>query len=175
MNNTKNWLDELKVRVSYGEVGNTAISPYSTLSTLGRKPYIFGETNGINTYRPDIVANRNIAWEVSKTINFGADFSIFNQRLSGSIELYKTNTTNLIMDKKLPAITGFSRITDNIGETQNKGIELSLQGYVFRSKSLNYKIDATWSLNEEKIVDLFLHQDDINNNWFIGKPISVQI
>ena len=118
------WLDQLKLRVSYGSVGNQAVAPYQTQGLLGRTAYAWGTTAAFG-YRPNTIGNPDLQWESSTTRNIGIDFSIFTGRVYGSIEVYQVNTTDLLLADQLPTSTGFSAVTRNVGETQNQGIELS--------------------------------------------------
>lgn len=129
------WISNLKLRYAYGTVGNQAIDPYSTLAGLGSYGYQFGEGGkGIYAYRPDKLVNKKLGWEITNTNNIGLDFGLFNNRISGYIEFYDTRTKDLLMQRSIPLTTGFSRIWQNIGKTQNKGIELSLNGILVDTK-----------------------------------------
>ena len=166
------WLSNLKIRLSYGEVGNQAISVYQTIASLGSYPVLFGD-NGLYAYRPDMLVNRELGWERTKTINMGVDFGFFNNRLSGTIDVYKSTTSDLLMRRSLPTTIGFSNIYDNIGSTENQGIEVSLNGTIVKNKDWSLDAYANFSYNKNKIVQLATDKDDITNGWFVGKPISV--
>lgn len=168
------WISNLKLRYAYGTVGNQAIDPYSTLAGLGSYGYQFGEGGkGIYAYRPDKLVNKKLSWEITHTNNIGLDFGLFNNRLSGYIEFYDTRTKDLLMQRSIPLTTGFSRIWQNIGKTQNRGIELSLNGILVDTKDIQWDMNLNMSVNENKIISLTNDQDDISNKWFIGKPINV--
>lgn len=168
------WFSNLKLRYAYGTVGNQAIDPYSTLAGLGSYGYKFGENGtGIYTYRPDKLVNKELGWEITHTHNIGIDFGFFHNRLSGSLEVYDTRTKDLLMQRSIPTTTGFSKIWQNIGKTQNKGIEFSLNGILMNKKDLQWDMNFSLSINENKILDLSNGKDDITNKWFIGKPINV--
>lgn len=162
----------LKLRASYGEVGNQAISPYQTLTTLSQGTYSWGG-EGIYTWRPSEIANKNLGWEVSKTTNIGVDFNMFKNKLSGGIDLYRTINEDLLMRRVLPENTGFSSIWQNIGKTKNQGIEVALSSNVITQKEFNWTLTGTVSRNWNEIIDLADEQDDKGNQWFIGEPISV--
>ena len=166
------WLSNLKVRLSYGEVGNQAISVYQTISSLGSYPVLFGD-NGLYAYRPDHLVNKELGWERTKTTNFGIDFGFFNNRLSGSVEIYKSSTSDLLMRRSLPTTIGFSSIYDNIGSTQNKGIEINLNASILETSKISLNAYGTLSFNKNKITKLATEEDDIANGWFVGQPISV--
>ena len=173
-------VEMLKLRLSYGANGNNAISRYTTLDRLyatnGVK-YIFGDgSTAVNSaYLPqDGIGNPNLRWETTYTANVGIDFLFFRGRLGGSVDAYLSNTKDLLMTRTVPIMNGYSKIWDNIGATQNKGIELTLNTVNVRSNNFTWNTDFNFFLNRDKIVELRGDgKDDINNKWFIGKPLSV--
>ena len=173
-------VEMLKLRLSYGANGNNAISRYTTLDRLyatnGVK-YIFGDgSTAVNSaYLPqDGIGNPNLRWETTYTANVGIDFLFFRGRLGGSLDAYLSNTKDLLMTRTVPIMNGYSKIWDNIGATQNKGIELTLNTVNVRSNNFTWNTDFNFFLNRDKIVELRGDgKDDINNKWFIGKPLSV--
>lgn len=168
----QNLLSSLKFRLSYGEVGNQAISPYQTLTTLSQKTYNWGES-GIFTWQPSGIANANLGWEVSKTSNVGVDFGFNNVEVFGSVEYYHTTNSDLLMQQRLPGTTGFSSIWQNIGETVNQGIELSLSTHLISKKDFQWGVGTMISRNWNEITKLTGDKDDRSNQWFIGEPIGV--
>lgn len=166
-----NWISNLKLRLSYGEVGNQAISPYQTLSSLDSYPVLFG-SNGLYAYRPSSITNKELGWEKTRTFNLGIDFGFFNDRLSGSIDAYIAKTSDLLMQRAIPITIGYSSIADNIGSTENRGIELSLNGTIVDNRNWNVSAFGNISYNKNKITKLSTDEDDITNGWFIGRPIS---
>ena len=174
------WVDMLKIRLSYGANGNNAISRYQTLdrlySTNGVK-YIWGDTSSAvnSAYLPsDGIGNPDLRWETTYTANVGLDFSFFNGRLSGSLDMYLSNTYDLLMTRTVPIMNGYSKIWDNVGQTRNKGVELTLNSDNIRKKNFTWSTDFTFSLNRDEIVELRGDgKDDVNNKWFIGQPLSV--
>lgn len=172
-------LTNLKLRASYGSVGNEAISPYGSIASADQWDYY---TSGrLSGYTPgSVLSNPKLKWETSTTLNLAVDFGFFNNRLSGTVEWYKTNTKDLLVDRSISSVTGYSTIKDNIGEIQNKGLEIQLEGTVVQSRNLNIQLGMTFSRNRNKILKLFGNldgdgkEDDYPlNNWFIGQPISV--
>lgn len=172
MQGTRSWLSNLKLRISYGEVGNQAISVYQTLASLGTYSVLFGE-NGLYAYRPDRLVNKDLGWERTGTLNVGIDFGFFNNRLSGSVDVYKAKTSDLLMQRSLPTTIGFSQIYDNIGSTENRGVEVNLNASIIESSDFTLDAYGTFAYNKNKITKLATEEDDITNRWFIGKPISV--
>jgi TonB-linked SusC/RagA family outer membrane protein len=176
--NNANWIDLLKLRVSYGANGNQAITPYRTLDRLySNVKYIWGDAGtAVNTayLASDGVGNPNLKWETTYSTNVGLDFQFFKNRLSGTIDAYMSRTKDLLMIRTVPIMNGYSRIYDNIGETQNKGIEVTLNSVNLRGRDFTWSSTAVFSLNRDKIVELRGDgKDDINNNWFIGQPLRV--
>lgn len=169
--NDVRWLSNLKLRLSYGEVGNQAISPYQTLSSLDSYPVLFG-ANGLYAYRPSSITNKELGWEKTRTFNLGLDFGLWGDRLTGSIDAYVAKTTDLLMQRSIPITIGYSSIADNIGSTQNKGIELALNGVIVKNRNWDVSAFGNIAYNQNKIVQLSTDEDDIFNGWFIGRPIS---
>jgi TonB-linked SusC/RagA family outer membrane protein len=168
-----NWLSNLKLRVSYGVSGNQGIAPYQTQGSLSRSTYAWDETPAYG-YRSSTLANPDLKWESTETYNLGLDFGFLKGRINGSLEVYNTNTFDLIMLRLLPINTGYNQVLENVGSTNNKGFELSLNTVNIDKNNFKWNSDLSFYLNREKIVELFNGQvDDIGNRWFIGNPIHV--
>jgi TonB-dependent starch-binding outer membrane protein SusC len=167
-------IDLLKLRVGYGQTSNQAINPYATLGQLTSRPYNFGGTYSMG-YFVSSLPNYNLGWEYSLTWNFGLDFAVLKNRLYGTVEYYITDTKDILLNLNLPPTSGVSSFMANIGETQNKGLELTLGGVILK----NYKgftWDANFNLyaNRNKLVALASGQTrDESNWWFVGYPIDV--
>lgn len=170
-NNTS--IDQLKLRASWGAIGNQAITPYQTQALLGRTAYAWDNTAAFG-YRPNTIGNPDLRWETSTTSNAGLDFSFFRGKVSGSAEYYVTNTTNLLAPQPLPTSIGFGGFTTNIGETQNTGIELTLSTVNVDRGDFQWTSDLIFNRNTESIVSLANGKvDDIGAGRFIGQPLSV--
>ena len=170
---TINWINELKPRFSYGVVGNSSVNPYTTSGPLSRNPYVFGSAAAIG-YLPQLVQNPLLKWEQTAETNIGLDFGFLKNRLSGSIELYKQNTSDLIFLKTLPAVSGYVQKIENIGKTRNKGIEITLSATPVQRGDFSWTADINWAKNKEEIVELINgKQDMVANSLFIGKPSQV--
>ena len=168
------FLTNLKLRLGWGQTGNSAVDPYQTMGGLLLQKYNFGGTNAIGYY-PNIMPNENLTWETTAQTNLGIDFGFFNNRLSGSIDLYLQRTKDLLMSRQLPVVSGYESVMANIGKTQNKGIEIALSSVNLESeKGLNWTTDLMVYANKEEIIELYNgKKDDIGNKWFIGQPIDV--
>ncbi|QXU44255.1 TonB-dependent receptor [Pedobacter sp. D749] len=163
----------LKLRISYGKTGNEAVGVYNTITTEGssRSPF-----NGISTIGviPNNLGNISLQWETTKTANIGLDFGILNNRINGSIEAYQNKTSGLLLNRSLPIITGYSKVSENIGKTTNKGLELTLNTQNIAGKDFRWETMFVFATNKNKITDLYGDgKDDLGNRWFIGKPIRV--
>ncbi len=167
------WINLLKVRAGYGETSNQAVNPYATLGALSTRPYNFGTTNSTGVYVTEL-PNPNLGWEFSTTWNYGLDFGFFNNRLSGTIEYYKTHTKDLLQRVGLPATSGVSSYVANVGETENKGYEISLNGVILDNpKGLSWTVGVNLYSNKNKLVALASgSQRDEANSWFVGYNIN---
>ena len=174
------WIDNLKLRIGYGETSNQSINPYSTLGGLAVRNYNFGDTYKAGYY-VNALPNEELGWEYSKTWNFGLDFSLFKGRLSGSFEYYIQKTNDILLDVSLPSTSGVSSYTGNIGNTENKGFEFTLNGIIIDNKNgWNWEAGINLYANRNKLTKLTgaLDEDgkpvpDEGNRWFPGYPIDV--
>jgi TonB-linked SusC/RagA family outer membrane protein len=176
MNNV-DWLDNLKLRAGYGETSNQAIAPYQTRGSLATRPYNFGDaTSGFitGTY-VSMSPNDQLGWEYSTTWNYGLDFTLFHNRLSGTAEYYITDTKDVLLPISLPVTSGVTSYMANAGNTQNKGFELSLNGIILKNvNGWTWEAGVNFYTNKNKIVSLASGENqNIDNAWFKGSPINV--
>lgn len=170
------WVDNLKIRLGWGQTSNQAVSPYATLGRLALRPYNFGNTTTIGAYVSE-VPNPELGWEFSSTYNIGLDFSLLNNRLTGSADYYVVNTNDLLMRVNLPSTSGVGSYWDNIGKSQNKGLEISLNGVLMEDRNgWSWDAGLNFYSNRNKIVELTPEQGrdgrDESNAWFVGYPIN---
>jgi TonB-linked SusC/RagA family outer membrane protein len=167
------FVNNLKLRVSYGTNGNQAVSSYSSLATLSSAPYQSG-SNVYPGYIPNSLANGELSWESKKTLSFGLDYSLFKNRIQGTLDFYKSDTKDLLLERNISSVQGFTSVLQNIGKTANKGVELNITTTNIQKKDFKWSTSFNISYNENKIVDLYGDgKDDIGNKWFIGQPIRV--
>lgn len=186
------WLNYGKLRLSYGINGNRDIGRYSALADLNSGKYLEinpdGTTNVVSQLYVTTMANPNLKWEQTAAFNIGLDFSVLNEVLNGSVDAYKGKTTNLLVDRSLPDVVGFSNVQTNLGEVDNRGLEISLNSTNIRRKNFSWNTTFNFSLNRNKIVHLYGNMvdvtnadghvigqeeaSDISNRWFIGHPID---
>jgi TonB-linked SusC/RagA family outer membrane protein len=167
-------LDALKLRVSYGSTGNNGISPYQTFSTLQKGAYSFGQS-GVNGFLPNSIANPKLEWETTRELNIGLDFGFFNNRITGAVEHYISNTKNLLLTRSIPGSTGYTNVLENIGATRNKGWEFTLSTINIATKSgFRWQTDLNVGINKNAITKLYGDgKDDLGNSWLIGQPINI--
>lgn len=178
MAGTSKWLDQLKLRLSYGSNGNQAISAYQTLDRLSAvKKYLFGDeatpVNGV--YLPtNGVGNPNLKWETTNTFNAGLDYSFLNGRLLGSFDFYVSNTKDLLMSRSVPYMNGYRSIMDNIGSTRNIGLEFVLTSVNIRNKDFEWRTTFNLAWNKDEITKLADNAtQDLTNKWFVGESSRV--
>ncbi|MEZ5038461.1 MAG: TonB-dependent receptor [Saprospiraceae bacterium] len=167
-----NVFSNLKMRLSYGVVGNSSVRPYQTQANISQTAYDFGGTPAYG-FAINNLANRDLVWEKSKEINFGLDMGFFGGRVAASVELYKRNTEDLILPDKLPTSTGFSDVTANVGEIQNSGIELALNTVNMVRSNFKWNTTITVTHNNDKVVKLAGGiTEDIGNLRFVGESVK---
>lgn len=172
-------LDRAKLRASYGESGNQAITPYQTMPTMSNGYYLDNKGNPLVGFYPNKLADPTLSWETTRQFNLGLDFSFLKGRISGSFDTFFATTVDLLLNKKIPQPNGVGSIRQNIGKTRSHGVELSLSTINVKTKDFTWTTDFNISHNRNKIVDvgLFDHNgkavDNLASRWFIGKPIDV--
>jgi len=186
----KDMFNDLKLRASLGLNGNQAIGAYESLPKFVVSNYMSGSTAQIG-YKPGSMGVSNLGWETSRTVNLGLDYGILKGRITGNVDWYLTNTYDLLLARSISVIHGITpathlpdwehpAVTENIGETQNSGLEFVINSRNVVSSKFQWTTNANMSLNNNKIVSLYgkldangKELDDISNKWFIGKPIDV--
>ncbi|MCD8031336.1 MAG: TonB-dependent receptor [Bacteroides sp.] len=156
MEGTRDWLSNLKLRISYGTSGADNISSnlwqetWSSLGAGSNHTPINGEF--ISFYRPDgLLANPDLKWETTVSRNIGLDMDIFNSRLNGSVEVYWNTTKDLLMAVPVDHTTGYSYQFRNFGQTSNRGVELSLSADVIRQKDFRFNVGAIYNFNRNRL------------------------
>jgi len=168
-----NKIDLLKLRVGFGQTSNQSVDPYKTLGLLSTRPYNFGGDYATGYYVSEL-PNPNLGWEFSETWNYGIDFGLFNNRLTGTVEYYVQDTNNVLLGVNLPATSGVTSYTANIGETQNKGYEITLNGLIIDNPDgVSWNAGINLYSNKNKLTGLASGQTrDESNWWFVGSPIN---
>src|SRR5690606_6785522 len=154
------WIDDLKLRASYGEVGNDAVDPnqwsqlWMATTDMRRQAVLDNVIQPGYDLASDQMANSDLKWETTITRNLGLDFTLLNNRLWGSVEVYKNNTRDLLMLTDIPSITGFTTSYANVGQTSNKGVELSLSGTLFQNDDWQITAGGNINFNKSNIDEL---------------------
>jgi TonB-linked SusC/RagA family outer membrane protein len=180
-------VDYLKLRVSWGANGNRAIGRYAALARLGTTQYLYGTELATGVYS-STMANSNLQWESTEALNFGFDFGLFQNNLFGSVEYYNMTTTNLLLNRSLPRIIGYTSVASNLGELANNGVEVTLNSTNINKPNIKWNSTLNFSFNRNKIVHLYgemideldeegnvigqREADDIGNGWFIGESLD---
>lgn len=176
------WVSQLKLRLGIGTTGNSAVSAYSTLGNIQGFfiPFNTGNEQAYATNEPYYtsnlisLANKELGWEKTTQYNFGIDFSFLKGRIGGSLDLYRSDTRDLLLPMSIPTITGYSSTTANIGRTANHGVELGVNFIPVQTKSFQWTSNLNFAWQKNRIVEVANGpQDDVSNQWFIGYPIGV--
>jgi TonB-dependent starch-binding outer membrane protein SusC len=168
------WINDLKLRIGAGVTGNSAVPAYKTQGAIVALFYPFYTTNTAGSIVDSVFANKELGWEKTTQYNLGVDFSLFKSRISGSIDAYTSRTKDLLLKRFLPTVTGFYYTYANVGETANKGVDITVTTVNVRQKDLNWSTTLNAAWQKDHIVSLSLgKQNDIPNNWFIDQPIGV--
>ena len=166
-------LSNLKLRLSWGESGQSAIDPYQTIGLLGTSTYTFNNELASGLY-PKTMSNKELTWETTAVYNLGVDFGFFGNRLSGSVDVYKSYTRDVLMSRIIPSINGYKEVMENIGKTENLGFDVTLNSINVQKKNFTWATDFTLSHNNEKIKELASGAlKDEANSWFVGKAFQV--
>lgn len=160
---SSSWLSLLKVRASYGLTGNAEIGNYASRTLYSGVNYA-----GVSGTLPNQLGDPNLTWENTSNINIGIDFGFAANRITGTIEAYKKKTTDLLLNVPIPATNGFTSITQNIGDMQNKGLELSLNTRNFIGE-FKWSTSFNIAFNRNKILRLVNGQPIFTGGRFLGR------
>ncbi len=169
------WINDMKIRYSYGIAGNSGISEYGTQSGIWPFSIGFGEVAKTGYKFNTLVGNATLGWEKSATHDIGIDITLFSNRVNATIDVYNTNTSDILLQRQLPKMSGVGSVFQNIGSTQNRGIELNLQTINLNKSDFTWSSVFTFSKNKEKITGLIDGTDIINNednSLVLGYPIK---
>lgn len=173
----------LKLRVSWGQNGNRDIGRYAALSRLEAGKNLIVDESGtvrpVATLANRTMENNDLQWERTTAWNYGLDFTLFGGKVKGSMDYYDMTTNDLLVERALPSIVGFSEVFANLGEVQNRGFELLLNTTNIDNENFSWNSTFNFSLNRNKIISLYgdldedgNELDDFTNRWFIGRDIN---
>ncbi|HAZ02144.1 MAG: SusC/RagA family TonB-linked outer membrane protein [Bacteroidetes bacterium GWF2_42_66] len=168
-----NLFSDLKVRLSYGEVGNDVVSPYSTQAYLKKTAYDF---NGVAAYgyTPNNIGNADLKWENSAEINFGVNMGFLKNKIMVDLEYYNKKTNDLIQNVALPTSLGFGSVTANVGKLVNRGLEITLNTVNIKNENFSWTTNVNFSTNHNEILELYggTVTRDIANRLFVGESLK---
>lgn len=180
-------LNNLKLKLSWGQNGNQGSGPYATLSTIangtsGDIRYEYSNAQGKINYGlyQNALGNSDLGWETTETVNTGFESAWLNNRIFADVDIYFSKTTDQIFTRNIPVMTGFKTIRTSMGQVNNAGVELTLRTVNVKTKDLNWTTSVTYWLNRNKLVKLYgedknndgVEDDDIASSLFIGKSLS---
>ncbi|MCB0584622.1 MAG: TonB-dependent receptor [Phaeodactylibacter sp.] len=176
-----NLFNFLKARLSYGVMGNDRFQTYFYRAGTNNVQLILGNETFNGFGLANEASNPNLKWETSEQLNFGVDFGLWANRISGSVDVYKTNTSDLLLFETIIGVVnnGYTRFASNVGETESKGIDIGLRARAYEARDFSWDINANWAMDRNKIVRLSQTSTDANGNpidnpangWFIGEDI----
>ena len=150
-----NWISQLKLRLGFGVTGNAAIDPYSTKGAIQSLYYQWGSESpsigylpsDVSAKNPSKMANNELTWEKTTQYNVGIDYGFLNNRISGSVDVYKTKTKDLLLDMTIPSLTGYVSTLANVGKTSGWGIDLQLNAIPVQTNDFTWNTTLTWSMD----------------------------
>jgi TonB-linked SusC/RagA family outer membrane protein len=174
------WIDNLKVRLGFGTVGNAAIDAYRTLGLSQTQYYTWGSvvdpgyvSSDPSSSNPSVMPNPNLKWERTTQADLGVEFRLFQGRIDGAIDLYASRTKDLLLQRPVPSVTGYTTTYDNVGLTANKGIEITLNTVNVKQGDFTWASTVNFSANRDRIVETANGKmDDVSNGWFIGQRLN---
>jgi len=171
------WLNNLKLRASYGLTGNAAVDPYGTLTVLSDFPVYYNiDGKEYSSKIPNKLGNKELTWETTSSLNFGLDFGILENRISGSIDAYFSNTFDLLYMRSLPASNVYTQVLDNIGETKGSGIELALNTLIVDTKGFKWDVNWSAAFAKDEITALsggITKNINGTTGQIVGEPVSI--
>jgi len=168
------WLEQMKFRLGYGKTGNSAVSPYTTKGAISDVTTAFGSSVVTGYTTTNDLSNFDLGWEVTEQYNAGIDFSIYKGRVNGIVDVYFSNTDDLIMNMSIPSVSGYTSTLANVGKTKNKGVDITINSVNIRTKDFSWESTINAAFNKSEIVELMRAKNDmIGNGWFIGHDIGV--
>ncbi len=147
-------IDELKVRIGYGELGNQGINNFETRGTLisgGNSVFGGSVAQGVLSAR---LQNPQLKWETTKEVNFGIDYALINNRITGTIDIFNRNTSDQLFNKPLPSVVGFSSVRTNLGEVRNTGVDISVRAINVEKNSFKWTSSLNLSFLKNEVTEL---------------------
>ena len=168
------FVNNAKMRMGIGKVGNASIAPYQTGGPLDFTNYSWGNGQAAIGTAPTTFKTPSLSWEKTTTTNLGLEFGLLNNKIMGSVDLYKSNTTDQLQRKSIPTANGVGYVFFNLGKVENKGIEISVNTQNINRADFHWSSEFIFTRNKERIVDI----DGSNNSnyanlWLLNQPLQV--
>jgi TonB-linked SusC/RagA family outer membrane protein len=163
------WLSELKLFAGYGKAGNNSIDNFASRALFG----LGGQYIDLPGIRPSQLGNANLSWEVASTINAGVNYSLFNGRVFGEVQVYRKINDKLLLSRPLPDDSGFGSIFENLGKVENKGLEIEFSHVNVNKGGFRWETNWNVSFQRNKILQLLPGQTNIGTGLWVGQPISI--
>lgn len=174
------FINDMKIRASYGVTGNFQIGDYDHLATMSIDNYILGNDLAYG-YKPDNIKRDDLSWEKNQMINAGIDIQMFDGYLGVSIDYYNTNTSNMLLYVPVPLLTGYSTSLQNLGKVNNRGWEIGLTSQHTFANGLGYSFNVNYAKNTNEVKELgpgnapIISSGSVGHAYYItevGKPIG---
>lgn len=175
---TSRILSTLKLRLSWGQNGNEAVTAYTTLPSLSTFNYISDDDKPMYGFYPQKLSSPALGWETTSSVNAGIDFALLNGRISGTFDIYWSRTKDLLLNRSIPSVNNTNNIIENIGKTANNGLEFQINSVNIQKKDFTWSTTLNFSRYRTKIKDVGLYDadgnpaDDVASGWFIGQPVN---
>ncbi len=179
----QNIFEQLKLRLGFGATGNSAVSAYQTVGAIQSFYVPFGGSDNTLAYATNepyytknqvTLANSDLGWETTTQYNLGIDFSMLRGRIGGTIDVYTSKTTDLLMAMNIPTLTGYPTTYANVGETKNKGVDITINAIPVKVNDFTWELSVNAASQKDEIVSLAYGKNDmVDNSWFIGESISL--
>ena len=177
------FINDMKIRASYGVTGNFEIGNYDHLATMSTDNYILGANGGLLQYgyKPDNIKRDDLSWEKNQMINAGIDLQMFDGYIGFSVDYYNTNTSNMLLYVPVPLLTGYSTSLQNIGKVNNRGWELALTSQHTFANGFGYSFNANYAKNTNEVKELgpgnapIISTGSVGHAFYkteVGKPIG---
>lgn len=175
-------LDDLKIRVGWGELGNSNLGSYASFTKMVPGITVGPDGKPINTIQntDQTMGNPMLRWERQQQINAGVDLTMFENRLRVAVELYQSNSKDLVLLTPMPVTTGYLNMYSNVGEMSNRGLEITVGGTLIETKDFSWNMDVNWSTNKNELTKLYGGLDKrirdagnpTNAGWWVGQPLG---
>lgn len=169
------FVNNLKIRATHGVAGNASVAAYGTQSIYWPVNYIIGAQAAPAVFQNSVASNTSLRWEKTATTNIGLDFAFLKSRIFGTVDAYKSKTTDILFQRPVPLSSGLSKIWENVGESENKGVEVALSTVNVSNRDFKWTTTFTFTKSSEKLLKLITDKDLLNGetkSLLVGHPVK---